>query len=184
MSGMSERPAVQVVRQSPAPEGLARHLAMGVLDQRSSRGGRRRGATLRDTPGLPFYPERMFADSPVRSGARLLRCHPPRRRLARQPQPELFCSGRGLEHRRPAAGDERVLRLDDQHGRSQALPAASIVSKGFTPEGGRPRSRSYVTDEGRAALVDRMLERAPRAASATSSSAIAAPAAAADHLRR
>ena len=43
--------------------------------------------TLRDTPGLVNFEEWEFLDSPFPAGARLLGAHPPRRHLAREPQP-------------------------------------------------------------------------------------------------
>ena len=48
--------------------------------------------------------------------------------------PELFQSGQGVEHRRHADRDRRVLRLDDQHGCAEAHRLRLIVQKAFTPK--------------------------------------------------
>ena len=79
--------------------------------------------------------------------ARVLRAHPPRGRVARQPQPAAVLQRPGLEHRRHAPGDERVLRVDDQHGRPEALPPALDRLQGLHPEGDQ-QGRGVRQDEG------------------------------------
>ncbi len=78
----------------------------------------------------------------LRSGPRLLRRDPARRRVARQPQCRPVLFRQGVEHRRPAPAAQRVLRLDDQHGRSEALPAALDRVEGVHAEAHQRRRRS------------------------------------------
>ena len=79
---------------------------------------------------------------------RVLGAHPPRRRLARQPQPAAVLLEQGHEHPRPADGDQRVHGLDDQHGRSEALPPPLDRLEGLHAEGGG-QDRGLRGDEGR-----------------------------------
>ena len=74
--------------------------------------------------------------------------------------PQLFCSGRGRQHRRHAAGDQRVLRLDDHDGRPEHFRLRSPSS----PRASRRRrsARSRTTCAPRPpAIVDRLLEQFP-----------------------
>ena len=85
-------------------------------------------------PGLPFYPERTFEDSPLAPG-------PGYYAVTRQdasgtpaaPRAVLLRPGR-RQHRRPQPGAQRVLRIDDLDGRPRHFRLRSIVSKGFTPK--------------------------------------------------
>ena len=115
--------------------------------------------TLRDTPGLQFFPEMVFEDSPFPAGPGYWALARHEDVWAASRNAQLFCSGQGLEHRRPAPGAQRVLRLDDQHGRPQALPAALAGGQGLHAQGGR-QGRGLRHDKA-AAVVDRMLEQHP-----------------------
>ena len=116
----------------------------------------------------------------VPAGPRLLRPHPPRGRLRREPQPAAVLLGRRRQHRRPPRRAQRVLRVDDRDGRPQALPAAQPRRQGLHAQGGRqgralrdrqgqgrrrPHARGQPERRVRLRRVDRR------------------PAAAADHLR-
>ena len=71
--------------------------------------------------------------------AGLLVAQPPRRHLARQPQPAPVLQQPGRrEHRRHARADRRVLRLDDRDGRPQARPPAGHRAEGLHPEDRQP----------------------------------------------
>ena len=85
----------------------------------------------REQPAFFAEPETPFAEH----GPGLLRVGPARGRGRGEPEPRLFCSGAGRdEHRRPARRVQRVLRLDDQHGRPPARPAAPDRVPGVHPE--------------------------------------------------
>jgi methyl-branched lipid omega-hydroxylase len=88
---------------------------------------------LRCTPGLPFYPERTFVDSPFEPGPGYFAVtrHDDVWRASRHP--ELFCSGKGSNIvDLPQELNEfygSMINMDDpKHFRLR-----SIVSKGFTP---------------------------------------------------
>jgi methyl-branched lipid omega-hydroxylase len=115
--------------------------------------------TLRDTPGLRFFPERAFEGSPIPPGPgywALVR-HDDVWTASRNP--ELFCSGQGSN-----IGDLSVelneffgsmINMDDpKHYRLR-----SIVAKGFTPKE-VARVEQYVKDKA-VRLVDRLLEEHP-----------------------
>jgi cytochrome P450 len=122
---------------------------------------RREGAfrTLRDTPGLQFFPETVFEDSPIPPGPGYwaLARHDDVWAVSRNPQ--LFCSGRGSNIADlPLELIEffgSMINMDDpKHYRLR-----SIVAKGFTPKE-IARVEQYV--KGKAALVvDRLLEEHP-----------------------
>ena len=103
--------------------------------------------TLRDTPGSAVLPGDGLRGLAVPGRARLLGAGPPRGRVGGQPQRPAVLLGQGLEHRRPAPGAQRVLRLDDQHGRPQALPAALAGGQGLHAQGGR-QGRGLRHDQG------------------------------------
>jgi cytochrome P450 len=122
---------------------------------------RREGAfrTLRDTPGLSFFPERAFEGSPIPPGPgywALVR-HDDVWTASRNP--ELFCSGQGSN-----IGDLSVelneffgsmINMDDpKHYRLR-----SIVAKGFTPKE-VARVEEYVKDKA-VRLVDELFEKYP-----------------------
>src|SRR5215207_6748502 len=65
--------------------------------------------TLRGTPGLQFFPEMVFEDSPFPAGPGYLGVGPPRGRVGGEPQRPAVLLGQGFEHRRPAPGAQRVL---------------------------------------------------------------------------
>jgi methyl-branched lipid omega-hydroxylase len=115
--------------------------------------------TLRDTPGLRYFPERVWEGSPLPAGPgywALVR-HDDVWTASRNP--ELFCSGKGSN-----IGDLPVelneffgsmINMDDpKHYRLR-----SIVAKGFTPKE-VSRVEQYVKEKA-AALVDRMIEQYP-----------------------
>ena len=58
--------------------------------------------TLRDTPGLRFFKERVFEDSPFPPGPGYWALARHEDVCAASRNPQLFCSGQGLEHRRHA----------------------------------------------------------------------------------
>ncbi|MDJ0769217.1 MAG: cytochrome P450 [Ilumatobacter sp.] len=90
---------------------------------------------LRDTPGLPFYPERMLADSPIPPGPGYyaLTRHDDIWHASRNAQ--LFCSSRGgvnigdLNTELSEFFGSMISMDDPKHFRLR-----SIVSKGFTPK--------------------------------------------------
>jgi cytochrome P450 len=115
--------------------------------------------TLRDSPGLPFYPERVLAGAPFPPGPGYYAVtrHDDVWQASRHP--DLFCSGRGTNIvDLPAELTEffgSMINMDDpKHFRLR-----SIVSKGFTPK--------HVADveqqvrDTAAALVDRMIDEHP-----------------------
>ena len=94
--------------------------------------------TLRDTPGLVFYEEALIEDSPFPRGPGYyaLSRHEDIWQVSRNAN--LFCSGKGSNiGDLPQEMNEffgSMINMDDpKHFRLR-----SIVSKGFTPEGGRP----------------------------------------------
>ena len=114
---------------------------------------------LRDTPGLPLFPERTFVDSPFEPGPGYYAVtrHDDVWHASRHP--ELFCSGRGSNIvDLPQELNEfygSMINMDDpKHFRLR-----SIVSKGFTP-----RRVSAVEEQVRSKaseLVDRMIREHP-----------------------
>ena len=90
---------------------------------------------LRSTPGLPFYPERTFADSPLEPGPGyyIVTRHADVWHASRNP--ELFSSGRGgvnigdLNQELSEFFGSMIAMDDPKHFRLR-----SIVSKGFTPK--------------------------------------------------
>ena len=137
--------------------------------------------TLRDTPGLRYFDEWVFPDSPVPAGPRLLGARPPRGRVRGQPQ-RRSCSAPGSGSNigdLPVELNEffgSMINMDDpKHFRLR-----SLVAKGFTPkevakveelrhdEGGRRRRPHARAQPGRRVRLRRVDRR---------------PAAAADHLR-
>ena len=115
--------------------------------------------TLRDTPGLQFYAERVFENSPFPAGPgywSLVR-HDDVFTASRNPQ--LFCSGQGSNiGDLPTELNEffgSMINMDDpKHFRLR-----SIVSKGFTPKEIN-RVEGYVKEKA-AKIVDGLLERYP-----------------------
>jgi cytochrome P450 len=114
---------------------------------------------LRDTPGLPFYPERTFADSPFDPGPGYYAVTRHEDVWHASRHPELFCSGNGSNIADlPQELNEfygSMINMDDpKHFRLR-----SIVSKGFTP-----KHISDLDDQIKAKaseLVDRMIARHP-----------------------
>ncbi|MEO6652661.1 MAG: cytochrome P450 [Ilumatobacteraceae bacterium] len=115
---------------------------------------------LRAAPGLPFYPERTFADSPIEPGAGYYAVtrHEDVWHVSRNP--ELFCSGRGgvnigdLNQELSEFFGSMISMDDPKHFRLR-----SIVSKGFTP-----KHISAVDDQVKVKateLVDRMIAEHP-----------------------
>jgi cytochrome P450 len=90
---------------------------------------------LRDTPGLPFYPERTFADSPLDPGPGYYAVTRHEDVWHASRSPELFCSGRGgvsigdLNQELSEFFGSMISMDDPKHFRLR-----SIVSKGFTPK--------------------------------------------------
>ena len=90
--------------------------------------------TLRATPGLPFYPERVFEDSPFPPGPGYYAVTRHEDLWTASRHPELFCSGHGTNI--IELGVElnefygSMINMDDpKHFRLR-----TIVSKGFTPK--------------------------------------------------
>jgi cytochrome P450 len=115
--------------------------------------------TLRDTPGLQFFHERVFADSPFPPGPGYyaLTRYDDVWQASRNPQ--LFCSGKGSNIADlPQELNEfygSMINMDDpKHYRLR-----SIVSKGFTPKE-ISRVNDYVKIKA-TSIVDRVLERFP-----------------------
>jgi methyl-branched lipid omega-hydroxylase len=115
--------------------------------------------TLRDTPGLQFFPETVFEDSPIPPGPGYwaLARHDDVWTVSRNPQ--LFCSGRGSNIADlPIELIEffgSMINMDDpKHYRLR-----SIVAKGFTPKE-VARVEQYVKEKA-AHVVDRLLEEHP-----------------------
>ncbi len=115
--------------------------------------------TLRDTPGLQFFAETVFEDSPIPPGPGYwaLARHDDVWTVSRNPQ--LFCSGRGSNIADlPIELIEffgSMINMDDpKHYRLR-----SIVAKGFTPKE-VARVEQYVKEKA-ARVVDRLLEEHP-----------------------
>src|SRR5262245_13244670 len=115
--------------------------------------------TLRDTPGLQFFPERVFEGSPFPAGPGYWALVRHDDVFAASRNPQLFCSGLGSN-----IGDLPVelneffgsmINMDDpKHYRLR-----SLVAKGFTPKE-ISRVEQYVSTKA-AGVVDRMLEANP-----------------------
>jgi len=115
--------------------------------------------TLRDTPGLQFFEERAFEDSPFPVGPGYWALVRHEDVFAASRNPQLFCSGKGSN-----IGDMPVelneffgsmINMDDpKHYRLR-----SLVAKGFTPKE-VAKVEQYVTAKA-AGVVDRMLEANP-----------------------
>jgi methyl-branched lipid omega-hydroxylase len=115
--------------------------------------------TLRDTPGLPHYDERIIEGSPFPPGPgyRALTRHDDVWHVSRNPQ--LFCSGKGSNIADlPQELNEffgSMIGMDDpKHFRLR-----SIVSKGFTPKQ-VTQVEDYVRTKA-TRIVDRLLEKFP-----------------------
>jgi cytochrome P450 len=114
---------------------------------------------LRDTPGLPFYPERTFADSPFQPGPGYYAVTRYEDVWQASRHPELFCSGHGsniadLSQELNEFYGSMINMDDPKHFRLR-----SIVSKGFTP-----KHVAAVEDQVHskaAELVDRMIAEHP-----------------------
>ncbi len=115
---------------------------------------------LRDTPGLPFYPERTFEDSPLLPGPGYYAVtrHDDVWHASRTP--DLFCSGRGgvnigdLNQELSEFFGSMISMDDPKHFRLR-----SIVSKGFTPRHIRAVEEQVKQVAGD--LVDRMIAEHP-----------------------
>ncbi len=117
-------------------------------------------AELRATPGLPFYPERTFSDSPLEPGPGYYAVTRHEDVWYASRHPELFCSGRGgvnigdLNQELSEFFGSMISMDDPKHFRLR-----SIVAKGFTP-----KHIAAVEDQVRAKaseLVDRMIAAHP-----------------------
>ena len=134
--------------------------------------------TLRDEAPVQFFEEVEFPPFAKGPGYFAVTRYDDVWHASRNPQ--LFCSRQGHQHPRHADRDRRVLRLDDQHGRSPPLPPALDRGQGRSRRRWSARSRSTCA-------------RRPTASSTTCSSGTrrrlrlrrrgGRPAAAADHLR-
>ena len=121
--------------------------------------GRRRGRCCSRRPGLPFYPERTFADSPFDPGPGYFAVTRHEDVWHASRNADLFCSGKGSNIADlPQELNEfygSMINMDDpKHFRLR-----SIVSKGFTPKhinavDGQVRQKA-------SELVDRLLDLAP-----------------------
>jgi cytochrome P450 len=115
--------------------------------------------TLRDAPGLQFYAERVFENSPFPPGPGYWSLVRHDDVFAASRNPQLFCSGRGANiGDLPTELNEffgSMINMDDpKHYRLR-----SLVAKGFTPKEVAKVER-YVTAKA-AGVVDRMLEQNP-----------------------
>jgi cytochrome P450 len=112
--------------------------------------------TLRDTPGLQFYDEWVFEDSPFAPGPGYFALARHEDVFAASRNPQLFCSGGGVN-----IGDLPV-ELNEFYGSMIAMDdpkhfrLRNLVAKGFTPKEVAKVER-YVTDKAKG-VVDRMLE--------------------------
>lgn len=115
---------------------------------------------LRNTPGLPFYPERTFADSPLEPGPGYYAVTRHEDVWHASRNPELFCSGRGgisigdLNQELSEFFGSMISMDDPKHFRLR-----SIVSKGFTPKhitAVEEQVKAKATE-----LVDRMIAEHP-----------------------
>ena len=115
--------------------------------------------TLRDTPGLRFFEEAIFEDSPFPRGPGYWALVRHEDVWAASRNPQLFCSGQGSNiGDMPQELNEffgSMINMDDpKHHRLR-----SLVSKGFTPKE-VAHVEGYVTTKA-AGVVDRMLEAHP-----------------------
>jgi cytochrome P450 len=115
--------------------------------------------TLRDTPGMQFFPEYVFEDSPFPPGPGYWAAVRHEDVWAASRNPQLFCSGQGSNIiDLPTELNEffgSMINMDDpKHYRLR-----SIVAKGFTPKE-VARVEQYVHEKA-AAIVDRLLEEFP-----------------------
>jgi cytochrome P450 len=115
---------------------------------------------IRDHPGLPFYPERTFADSPLEPGPGYYAVTRHEDVWQASRHPDLFSSGRGgvnigdLNQELSEFFGSMIAMDDPKHFRLR-----SIVSKGFTP-----KHITAVEDQVKAKaaeLVDRMIAEHP-----------------------
>ncbi len=115
---------------------------------------------IRNHPGLPFYPERVFIESPLDPGPGYYAVTRHEDVWHASRNPELFCSGRGgvnisdLNQELSEFFGSMISMDDPKHFRLR-----SIVSKGFTP-----KHISAVEDQVKAKateLVDRMIAENP-----------------------
>ncbi len=115
--------------------------------------------TLRDTPGLRFFDEWVFPDSPFPQGPGYFALTRHEDVFAASRNPQLFCSGGGVN-----IGDLPV-ELNEFYGSMIAMDdpkhfrLRNLVAKGFTPKEVAKVER-YVTDKAKG-VVDRMLEANP-----------------------
>ena len=115
--------------------------------------------TLRDTPGLRFFDEWVFPDSPFPQGPGYFALTRHEDVFAASRNPQLFCSGGGVN-----IGDLPV-ELNEFYGSMIAMDdpkhfrLRNLVAKGFTPKEVAKVER-YVTDMAKG-VVDRMLEANP-----------------------
>jgi cytochrome P450 len=115
--------------------------------------------TLRDAPGLRFFQEAVFEDSPFPAGPGYWALVRHEDVWAASRNPQLFCSGQGSNiGDMPQELNEffgSMINMDDpKHHRLR-----SLVSKGFTPKE-VARVEGYVTTKA-TGVVDRMLEAHP-----------------------
>src|SRR5215217_4279097 len=115
--------------------------------------------TLRDTPGLQFYDEWVFEDSPFPPGPGYFALARHEDVFTASRNPQLFCSGGGVNIADlPVELNEfygSMIAMDDpKHFRLR-----NLVAKGFTPKEVAKVER-YVTDRAKG-VVDRMLESNP-----------------------
>jgi cytochrome P450 len=115
--------------------------------------------TLRDTPGLQFFEERAFEDSPIPPGPGYWALVRHEDVFAASRNPQLFCSGKGSNiGDLPQELNEffgSMINMDDpKHFRLR-----SLVAKGFTPKEVAKVER-YVREKA-TGVVDRMLEENP-----------------------
>ncbi len=115
--------------------------------------------TLRAAPGLPFYSEMVFEDSPFPPGPGFYAVTRHADVWAASRNPELFCSGRGfnITDLTPELNEfyGSILALDDpKHFRLR-----SIVSKGFTPKHVAAVEQQVISKAEE--LIDRMIAEHP-----------------------
>jgi methyl-branched lipid omega-hydroxylase len=117
-------------------------------------------ATLRATPGLPFYPERTFEDSPIPPGPGYYAVTRHEDVWHASRNPDVFCSGRGgvnigdLNTELAEFFGSMISMDDPKHFRLR-----SIVSKGFTPKHVAAVEEQVKTVA--STLVDEMIEAHP-----------------------
>ena len=155
---MSDAPTVKTPDVDP-PAGLPDISDWGFwTTDRAARPGAFRA--LRDTPGLPFYPERTLADSPLPPGPGFYAVTRHEDVWHASRNPELFCSSRGgvnigdLNQELSEFFGSMISMDDPKHFRLR-----SIVSKGFTPKhitGVEEQVKQKASE-----LVDRMIAEHP-----------------------